>query len=135
VIVSEPLDGAVTVTWQLAWFGAPVGAREQVPPVTPPVPVTVTVPDGTDAAPPGSVSVTVSVATLDAVARTALGESDRTAVVWRPLTARVRVCVAVCGVGEVESVAWTVKAKLPAAVGVPEIVPPESVRPSGSAPD
>ncbi len=134
MIVSEPLVGAVTVTWQLDWL-APVGASVQLPPVTPPVPAMVTVPDGADAVPPASVSVTVSVATLPAVARTALGESDRAAVVCRALTASVSVCVAVCGVGDVESVAWSVKVKVPATDGVPEIEPPESVRPPGSAPD
>ena len=81
MIVSEPLVGAVTVTWQLDWLATPVGASGQLPPVTPPVPAMVTVPDGADAVPAGSVSVTVSVATLPAVARTALGESDRPAVV------------------------------------------------------
>ena len=73
--------------------------------------------------PDGSVSVTVTVATLPAVATTELGESDRAAVVWRALTASVSVCVAVCGVGDDESVAWTVKVKVPAADGVPEIEP------------
>ncbi len=135
MIVSEPLAGAVTVTGQLDWLAAPVGASVQLPPVTPPVPATVTVPEGADAVPAGSVSVTVTVATLPAVATTALGERDRAAAVWRALTASVSVCVAFCGVGDDESVAWTVKVKLPAADGVPEIDPPESVRPPGSAPD
>jgi hypothetical protein len=46
-------------------------------------------------------------------------------------------CVAVCAVGVVESVTFTVKRNDPAAVGVPEIVPVEadSVRPAGNEPD
>ena len=44
--------------------------------------------------------------------------------------------VAVCAVGAVESVILTVKLKVPAVVGVPEIVPlaVASVRPPGNAP-
>ena len=43
---------------------------------------------------------------------------------------------AVCAVGVVESVTFTVKLNEPDAVGVPEIVPPdESVRPPGRAPE
>ena len=43
--------------------------------------------------------------------------------------------MAVCAVGVVASVTFTVKLKEPEAVGVPEIVPPdESVRPAGKAP-
>jgi hypothetical protein len=102
----------------------------------PPVPATVTVPEGTAGVPAGSESVTVRVATLPMVARTVEGESDRVAVVWRALTTRVSVCVAVWFVGDVESVAWTVKVKLPAPDGVPEMTPlGERVRPPGSAPD
>ena len=81
MIVSVPLDGAVTVTWQLDWYGVPVGASTQLPPVTPPVPVTVTVPEGTKAVPPDWVSVTVIVAVLAPVAGMAAGESDRVAAV------------------------------------------------------
>ena len=45
-------------------------------------------------------------------------------------------CVAVCAVGEVESVTLAVKLKEPAVVGVPEIVPAaESDRPAGKAPE
>jgi len=44
--------------------------------------------------------------------------------------------VAVCGVGVVESVTFTVKLKEPEAVGVPEMVPvEESDRPAGKAPE
>ncbi len=43
---------------------------------------------------------------------------------------------AVCAVGVVESVTFTVKLNEPDAVGVPEIVPPvESVTPPGNAPE
>jgi hypothetical protein len=43
--------------------------------------------------------------------------------------------LAVCGVGVLESVTVTVKAAVPAAVGVPEIVPELlGVSPAGSAP-
>ena len=44
--------------------------------------------------------------------------------------------VAVCAVGEVESVTFAVKLNEPEVVGVPEIVPldAESVKPAGSAP-
>ena len=46
-------------------------------------------------------------------------------------------CVAVCAVGAVESVTFAVKLNVPAAVGVPEIVPlaAASVRPAGNAPE
>jgi hypothetical protein len=46
-------------------------------------------------------------------------------------------CVAVCGVGAVESVTLTVKLNVPAVVGVPEIVPlaAASVRPAGNVPE
>src|SRR5262249_46284023 len=44
VIVSEPLVGALTVTWQLDWLGLPVAESWQLPPVTLPVPETVTTP-------------------------------------------------------------------------------------------
>ena len=44
--------------------------------------------------------------------------------------------MAVCAVGVVESVTFTVKLNEPDAVGVPEMVPPEdSVRPVGKAPE
>ena len=49
---------------------------------------------------------------------------------------RLRDWVTDCGVGEEESVTWTVNAKEPEAEGVPEIVPPDdSVRPGGRVPD
>jgi hypothetical protein len=46
-------------------------------------------------------------------------------------------CVAVCGVGAVESVTFAVKLNDPEVVGVPEIVPlaAASVRPAGKAPE
>ena len=135
MIVSVPLEGAVTVTWQLDWFGFPVGASWQLPPVAPPVPVTLTAPEGADAVPPACASVTVSVAWVVPVAGTEDGESERLAVVWRPLTFKVTTCVATCGVGEDESAAWSVKTKLPAAEGVPEIVLPERANPPGRAPE
>ena len=44
--------------------------------------------------------------------------------------------MAVCAVGVVESVTFTVKLNEPEAVGVPEIVPAEDrVRPAGKAPE
>jgi hypothetical protein len=48
-------------------------------------------------------------------------------------TAILNVCVAVCAVGVVESVTFTVKPKAPEAVGVPEIMPVEAfkLRPGG----
>ena len=50
-------------------------------------------------------------------------------------TVSVSVRVAVRGAGIVESLSWTVKVKLPAAVGVPERMPAEeSVTPAGSEP-
>ena len=51
-------------------------------------------------------------------------------------TVRVNDFVAVCAVGVVESVTFTVKLKEPEAVGVPDMVPPkDSVRPAGKAPE
>jgi hypothetical protein len=48
----------------------------------------------------------------------------------------LRACVVVWGVGEVVSVVLTTKAKVPAVLGVPEIVPVAlSVRPVGSKPE
>jgi hypothetical protein len=46
-------------------------------------------------------------------------------------------CVVACAVGAVESVTLTAKLKVPAVVGVPEIVPlaAASVRPAGNAPE
>jgi len=47
-----------------------------------------------------------------------------------------RAFVAVCAEGEVESVAWTVKLKVPAAVGVPLMTPLTArERPAGSDPE
>ncbi len=48
-------------------------------------------------------------------------------------TAMLNFCVALCAVGVVESVTFTVKPKVPAAVGVPEIAPVEAFkfRPGG----
>ncbi len=37
-------------------------------------------------------------------------------------------CVLLCAVGAVESVTWTVKLKVPAALGVPESCPVEAMR-------
>jgi hypothetical protein len=52
------------------------------------------------------------------------------------LTVSVNVFVVVCAVGVVESVTFAVKLNVPAAIGVPEIVPvPDSVTPAGSAPE
>jgi hypothetical protein len=51
-------------------------------------------------------------------------------------TVMVNDFAAVCAVGVVESVTFTVKLNDPDAVGVPEIVPPvESVNPPGRAPE
>ena len=52
-------------------------------------------------------------------------------------TVRVSAFVAVCAVGEVESVTLAVKLKVPDAVGVPEIAPvaADRVRPAGNAPE
>jgi hypothetical protein len=50
------------------------------------------------------------------------------------LTTIRKAAVAVRGVGLVESVACTVKLKVPVAVGVPEIVAPLSERPGGNDP-
>jgi hypothetical protein len=45
-------------------------------------------------------------------------------------------CVAVCAVGVVESVTFTVKVEVPVPVGVPEMTPEElRLRPIGSAPE
>jgi hypothetical protein len=45
------------------------------------------------------------------------------------------VCVAVCALGVIESVALTVKDDVPEAVGVPEITPPaDKLRPVGREP-
>ena len=90
MIVSVPLVGAVTFTVQEAWLG-PVGARVHVPPVAPPSPETVTEPEGADAAPEGSESVTVTVATLPAVAATEAGERETAVDVERLSTMRLSV--------------------------------------------
>jgi hypothetical protein len=51
-------------------------------------------------------------------------------------TVRDKVLVAVCGVGDVESVTWAVKVNVPAAVGVPERTPlGVSVTPLGREPE
>ena len=51
-------------------------------------------------------------------------------------TVMVNDFAAVCAVGVVESVTFTVKLNEPDAVGVPEIVPPvESITPPGKAPE
>ena len=51
-------------------------------------------------------------------------------------TVRVKVRVEVSGVGVVESLSWTAKVKLPAAVGVPARMPAEdNVTPEGSEPE
>ncbi len=50
-------------------------------------------------------------------------------------TTRLNALVGVCGVGEQESVARSVKLKVPGAVGVPARRPEEaSVKPAGNAP-
>ena len=51
-------------------------------------------------------------------------------------TAILRAFVAVCAVGVVESVTFTVKLKVPDVVGVPEMAPLEAVKlsPAGNAP-
>src|SRR5436190_11910541 len=130
-MVSVPLVGAVTVTVQAAWL-TPVDARVHVPPVAPPSPETVTDPEGAEAVPEASVSVTVTVATLPAVAATEAGERETAVDVERLSTTRFNVCVTFWGVAE-ESAAWTVKVKVPVPVGVPERTPPaESESPAGS---
>jgi hypothetical protein len=52
-------------------------------------------------------------------------------------TVMLRAFVAVCAVGVVESVIFTVKLNVPDAVGVPEIAPLEAVKlkPEGSDPE
>ena len=52
------------------------------------------------------------------------------------VTVMLRAFVAVCAVGVVESVTFTVKLLVPAAVGVPEIAPVDAfrVKPAGRAP-
>ncbi len=57
-------------------------------------------------------------------------------VVAAAATVKLNAFVAVCAVGEVESVTMAVKLKEPAVVGVPEIAPLEAdnVRPAGNAP-
>ena len=44
-------------------------------------------------------------------------------------------CVAVCGVGVVESCTCTVKLNVPTVVGVPEITAPDKFNPGGKLPD
>jgi hypothetical protein len=63
-------------------------------------------------------------------------DSDRVVIDRRGLTTMLRLLVAVCAVGLVESVASTVKAEVPLVVGVPEMtpVPAARLRPAGSAP-
>ena len=62
--------------------------------------------------------------------------SDVVVTVTAAPTMMERGCVAVCAVGAVLSVTLTEKFKVPAAVGVPEIVPAAlRVRPVGSEPE
>ena len=52
-------------------------------------------------------------------------------------TERIRAFIAVCGVGEEESLTWTEKSNWPPSAGVPESMPLAalSARPDGNAPD
>ena len=75
-----PAAEADTLTVQLDWL-APDEERAHDPPVTPLPPETVTVPEGADAVPVGSVSVTVTVAVLPCATRTVVGESASALVV------------------------------------------------------
>ena len=130
-MTSVPAAAGVTDTVQ-AEDPATVGERTQLEAESP-EPVRATVPVGLDGVPLPCVSVTVAVTDVD-WPRT-IGLDPKVIEVWvaRADTARLKVCVAFCGVPAVESVTCSVNEKLPDAVGDPEMTPPaEIVRPAGS---
>src|SRR5262249_37742059 len=120
-IVSVPAEVGVTLTEQVETPAAP-GTSRQLEPERP-APVSEIVPVGEIAVPLPCVSVTVTV--TDVVCPTTTGFAPKAidVALVRPLTVRLKVCVAFCGVPAVESTTWTVKTNDPEADADPAITP------------